>query len=480
MKEESLVKNFVFSTAYQMLILITPFITAPYVARVLGADGVGLYSFTTSNQMYFSMFAALGTASYGSREIARNRNNICDRSQAFWEIETLSIITSMICLFFWGVFIIFSGENKIYYIILTLVLLATMLDISWFYTGIEQFKYTVAVNSVFKLLGVVSLFLFVRTKDDLGLYTLIMSLTTFLGNLSMWIFIPKFVQKVSLKTIRLKKHFKETLVYFIPTIAASIYTVLDKTLLGVITKDNSQNGYYEETTKIINIAKSITFTSLNSVLGARLSFLFAENRTDEIKKRIVFSMDYILFVGIGLCFGIIAVADRFVPVFFGKGYEPVIGLLQLMSPIIVIIGISNCLGSQYYNPAGLRVKSAKYIIYGSIINLILNLILIPKLKSQGAIIASLSAELVITSLYINNCDGYISSSIVFSYGWKKIIAAFLMLFSINTIKPIIESNALSLVISVIVGVMIYICILAFLKDTFIFELMNHVTGKENK
>lgn len=474
MKEESLVKNFVFSTAYQILILITPFITAPYVARVLGADGVGLYSFTSSNQMYFSMFAALGTVSYGSREIARNRNSVDKRSQLFWEIETLSIITSTICLVFWGVFIALSGGNKIYYSILTFVLLATMLDISWFYTGMEQFKYTVAINSVFKLLGVASLFIFVKGPDDLAIYTLIMSLTTFLGNLSMWFFLPRFVHGIPPKTIKIKRHFKETLVYFIPTIATSIYTVLDKTLLGVITSENSQNGYYEETTKIINIAKSLTFTSLNSVLGARLSFLFSENRIDEIKQRVAFSMDYILFMGIGLCFGIIAVADRFVPVFFGSGYEPVVFLLQLMSPIIVIIGISNCLGSQYYNPAGLRAKSAKYIIAGATVNLVLNLLLIPRLKSQGAIIASLIAELVITFLYLYNCNGYITVSAILKYGWKKIIAAVLMLFAIAMIKSFIASDILCVVVSVAAGVLTYVCVLALLKDSFLHEIMDHI------
>ena len=146
-----------------------------------------------------------------------------------------------------------------------------MFDISWLYAGIEQFRYTVVQNSIFKLLGIIALFIFVKDKSHVAVYTLIMSLSMLLGNLSMWIYLPKFIDKVQLKNIHLMHHIKETLIYFIPTIATSIYTVLDKTLIGAITQNSKENGYYEQATRIINMAKSVTFSGLNSVLGARIS-----------------------------------------------------------------------------------------------------------------------------------------------------------------------------------------------------------------
>ena len=203
-----------------------------------------------------------------------------------------------------------------------------------------------------------------------------MALVALLGNVAMWFYLPGFIGRVSWRTLKVRQHCKETLIYFIPTIAASVYTVLDKTLIGLITTDTSENGYYEQATKITNMAKSVTFASLNTLLGSRISLLFAEGRIEEVKSRINFSIDYILFTGVGIWLGIVGVAPRFVPVFFGEGYEPVISLLYCLSPIILIIGVSNCLGAQYYNPAGLRALSAKFIIVGSVINLLLNLILI--------------------------------------------------------------------------------------------------------
>ena len=469
MSQPNVKKNFLLSTLYQILTMITPFITTPYVSRVLGPSGIGVYSYTYSIEMYFSMFAALGTISYGAREIARNRNDKSYRSQLFWEIEILTIITTGACIILWAVWIMLNAQYRIYYLILTFYLLATMADISWFYTGIEQFKYIVTQNTIFKLLSVVAIFVFVKDKNDVAIYVAIMSLAMLLGNISMWVYLPKFIGRVSIKGIRILPHFKETLIYFIPTIATSIYTVLDKTLIGVITRDANQNGYYEQATKIINICKALTFTALNNVMGARISFLYAENKFDEIKERILKSIDYILFMGIGICFGLISVSSEFVPLFFGAGYNEVIILLQLLSPLVIIIGISNCLGSQYYTPAGLRKQSAQYIIIGSVVNFILNMVLIPFYKSRGAVIATLVAEAVIAILYILKCEKIITVKNLIKYAWKKIIAAVIMVMIIYFIDHIGDSSIAVLILEIMVGTLVYISILYLFKDSFVYK-----------
>ena len=469
MKETSIKKNFILSTLYQILTLVTPLITAPYISRVLGADGIGIYSYSYSVVSYFLIFAALGTASYGAREIARNRKDEQVRSKLFWEIEILTIITSCISLLIWLILTAFTKDYKLYFLILSLNLISTMLDISWFYTGLEQMKYTVRQNSIFKILGVIALLVFIKDSNDVAKYTLIMTLTTLLGTASMWIYLPKFLVKINFKKIKIKIHIKETLIYFIPTIARSMYTMLDKTLIGLITKENSQNGYYEQATKIINMCKSVTFMSLNSVLGARISYLYAEKKFEEIKTRISTSIDYILFMGIGIFFGLIGVSDRFVPMFFGNGYDEVIILLKCLSPIIIIIGISNCLGSQYYTPSGRRKQSAKYIIYGACVNLIFNLILIPRFKSFGAVVATIIAEFLITILYIKNSENIVTFKMLFNKGWKKIISGAIMLVFIILIDLFCKNNIIAIIIEVVIGLLVYMAILTIMKDSFIMD-----------
>ena len=469
--QPSLKKNIAISTLYQILIIILPLITAPYIARVLGPDQSGVYDYTNSIMTYFAMFAALGTASYGVREIARVRDDVAMRSKLFWEIELMTVMTSTVCIIAWFIFIAITPQYKVIYLVLTMGLLSTMFDISWFFAGMEQFKYTVTKNAACKLIGVILMFLFVKKEEDLLLYVIIVISSTMIGNLTMWLYVPKFVEKVDFRTLTFRKHFHETLIYFVPTVATSIYTVLDRTLIGVITKNKAENGFYHYAMQIVNMMKALTFSSLNMVLGSRLSFLFAEKKYDEIKEKIADSTNYILFMGYGICFGVIGVAERFVPVFLGPGYDRVANMLILMSPIVIIIGISNCLGSQYYTPAGYRKLSAKYIIIGAVVNLLLNLLLIPKYWGYGAITASLIAESVITILYMKNCNGYLRAETIIKDSWKKIIAGVVMLIVIRALDGIISSDILALLVEVAVGFTVYCAVIMLLRDSFMTDLL---------
>ena len=431
MKNPSIKKNIFISTLYQILAIITPLITAPYVSRVIGTDGIGAYSWTSSIQTYFSLVAALGTASYGMREIARSRNDVKKRSQLFWEIELLSVFTSLAMLLLWGIYLGFQSHYRVMFLILTLNLFNTMLDISWFFDGLEQFQYTVTKNSLVK---------------------------------------------VPIKLANLKRHFHETLIYFIPTIATSIYTYMDKTLIQVMTQSNAENAYYEQATKIINLTKAVTFTAVNNVLGARISYLFAKKETREIKLRIQSSINYILFIGVGIGFGLLGIADTFVPVFFGQGWDKVALLLRLFSPQIVIIGVSNCLGSQYYNPAGLRKQSAVYIVIGAVVNFLLNLLLIPRFASAGATFASIIAELTISLLYLYHDNGYLKAAYIGKVIWKKLIAGALMMLVILALNPFGHPGVIKLGIQFVLGAGTYLVALLLLKDDSV-DLIKKILAK---
>lgn len=466
MSQPSLKKNYILKMMYDLLSMVIPLITAPYISRVLGANGVGIYSYTHSYMTYFTMFAALGTASYGSREIARNRDDKVAYSKVFWEIEILSVITSSVCLILWFVFSLSFIEYKIYFIALFPSLIAIIFDISWLYTGLERIKYTVTVNFVVKIVGATCLFLFIKDIGDLVLYLWMGCIISVLGNVSMWFFLPKVIVCTNIDTNNILVHLRNTLVYFVPTIATSIYTVLDKTLVGLITNNNYENGYYEQATKIINLVKIFAFSSINSIMGARLSYLFSSNNLEEAKNRINTSLNYILLISYGSMFGIIAVSKQFVPLFFGEGYEPVVFLLQLMSPLIVIIAISNVIGAQYYTPVG-RVKDAsKYMIVGSMGNLIFNIIFIPLLSAKGAVIGSIIAEAIITYMFVKYDNGIVLWKEIFNHSYKKIIAGILMLISIWMIGDISNLCGIGyLLVTVPLGIIVYIFVLCILKDS---------------
>lgn len=466
-------KNFFLNTLYEVLCVITPFITTPYLSRVLGADQIGVNSFVCSIQTFFVMFSVLGAASYGGREIARNRDNIQNLSRVFWEVEFLIIITSSITMAGWFLLILFTNQYKIYYLILTLGIINSIFNISWFYAGLEQFKYTILKNTIVKIIGIVMILTLVKKPEDLYKFILINSAFGLLGSISMWFTLKKFLVKVKFRELKIFRHLKGTLIFFIPTIATSIYTVLDKTLIGLITKEEAQNGYYEQANKILNIVKVFVFGSLNGVMGSRISYLFAKNKTEEIKERIDKSINFVLLIGIGCCFGLTGVMKNFVPFFFGPGYEQVTTLIYILSPIVLIIGISNCLGSLYYAPAGKQIESSIYLIIGATCNLVANIFLIPRFKAFGAAIGSIIAETIITIIFFSRCHGYYSLKKLISALYKKLIAGIVMFSYLCLIDRFVKlPNLPLLAIQITGGIIIYFVLLLVMKDSIMQLVLN--------
>ena len=473
----SIKKNFFYNSLYQVLIVIIPFISAPYISRVLGAANIGIQSYTASIQQYFILFSYLGTLTYGARKISINRDDEKKRSILFWEIEFLVIITTTISLVGWGMFLLVCNEYRTLYHILTIGIVASAFDISWFFSGMEKFKLTSLRSMFFRILSLICLFVFVKDESDLNIYVLISSLTTLLSNISLWPYLRKCLVKVDFKELRVMRHLHDTLVYFVPSVATSLYVVLDKTLLGYISSDAYQSGYYQQAQKVLGLANSMVFTAINAVVEVRNSYLFSEKNYDEIKRKIEVSFNYIFFMGIGATFGIIGVAKTFVPLFFGQGYEPVVNLLYILSPLVIIIGVSGSLSSQYYTPVGKRNKISKFLITGSIINLILNLSLIPSFGAVGASVASLAAETVITTLFILNSDGFCSFKMLIRISWKKLIAGVIMFIVVYKMNAISLHPIIRFFVQVISGVAIYGVLLLIIRDKWVYSMFNEIKGK---
>ena len=472
MKQASIRKNFIYRSCYEVLVLLTPLITTPYIARVLGSDGVGVSSYTHSLMAIFTMFAALGTPQYGMREIARHRDDPAESSRLFWEIELLTVFTSSVCLVVWLGLCVFYLEYRPYLLALIPLLIGTAVNINWYFTGHEKILYTVARNAACKIIGIILLFTCIKTKEHLFLYILLDSLVTLFGNLSMWTYLPKMLVKVDFRTLRFRRHFRETLIYFVPTVATSVYTVLDKTLLGLITHNYSTSGFYDQAHRIYSIINALVFTSLNAVMEARISYLFAKGREAEIKTRIRRAIDYTMLAGFGCVFGLVGVAKVFVPVFWGAGWAPVEQMIYLMAPLTLIIGVSYCLGSLYYNPSGNRAQSARYIIVGSCVNLVLNLLLIPRWAAVGAILASILAEGTITVLYVRNCRGFLNPRTLWDCArWRAPVGAAMCLLVMALGLLPLESSILKLVIQVLSGAAFYVAALYLLKDAMTRELL---------
>lgn len=482
MKDNSVAKNYIYNLIYQVLVLILPLITTPYLSRILGAEGVGIYSYTISIVTYFILFGSLGIAMYAQREIAYVQDDEYKRSKIFWEVFILrgiSLVISMIIFYFTFAF---RGEYSIYYKILLLEIIANIIDFSAFFQGMEEFKKIIKRNVIIKIVSIVSIFLCIKTSADLNKYVLIYVLSTFLGNLSLCLYLPKYLTKVPIQSLEYKKHLKPTVALFIPQIATQIYTVLDKTMIGGLIADKAEVGYYEQSQKIVKVFLTIV-TSLGIVMLPRIANKFANGKKEEIKKNILTSFNFVYFLATPMMFGLIVVTRDLIPWFLGNSFEKSIYVTYVISPIILIIGLSNVIGTQYLIPTQKQKQYTISVVLGAITNLILNFIFIPKFMSTGAAMSTIIAEIVVTGIQIYCVRKEFKLKEVFGMSVKYIVASVIMFIIIILLNKFVLTNIsviLRLVLDVCTGCGIYCISLIVLKDEFLGSLLKRVLSYRKK
>lgn len=336
---------------------------------------------------------------YGQREIAYVQNEQEKRDKVFWELVILRIITVSISLTVFYFTLVSHGKYASVFFIMCLDILASMVDISWFFQGIEDFKKIVARNFIIKIVGVALIFLFVKSSGDLLLYVICHSATLFLGNLSMWAYIPKLVGKVKVRELEIKKHIRPTIVLFLPQIATSVYTVLDKTMIGFLTGIEEEVAYYEQGQKIVKIVMALV-TSLGIVMMPRVANLFKHNEMEKVKNYLSKSFRFVFLLSFPMTFGLMAVSCNIVPWFLGSGYGKVIPNMMVIAPILVMVSLSNIIGMQYLLAIGRHRDFTISLVAGCVINFSLNLLLIPFFLSIGAAVATVIAETSVTGVQV--------------------------------------------------------------------------------
>lgn len=392
-----IIKNFLYNLSYQILALILPLITVPYVSNILGAKGVGDYAFTFANTQYFILFGMVGITLYGNRQIAYVRDDKQNLKNNFYSIYFVQIMTVTISsiIFILFVFIFNVDFYRTLYLIQGINILAALVDISWLFIGLEQFKKTVVRNTIVKLISLASIFIFVKDRDDLVIYTLILAFSNLLGNLTFWAYIPKTIGLKEIKLSALSMHLKASIALFIPQIAIQVYLLLSRTLLGVFT-DTVQVGYYENSQKLVKMALTVA-TAIGTVMMPKIANTVASGDMKKVKYYISNSFFFMSAFSIPLMFGLLGISTELSPWFFGKEFVGIEKLIIISSIIILAISWSNVLGTQLLVPLNKIKQFTTSVTLGAIVNLSLNLILLKKMGSIGACITTVIAEITVTT-----------------------------------------------------------------------------------
>lgn len=455
-------KNFLYNLSYQILVLILPLITVPYVSNVLGAKGVGDYAFTYANAQYFILFGMVGVSLYGNRQIAYVRDNKEKLKNTFYsiyivQVETMAISIALFLIF---VFTFNEGLYRYLYLVQGINILASLIDISWLFMGLEQFKKTVVRNTLVKLISFASIFIFVKDINDLVKYTLILALANFLGNLTFWFYVPSMIGFKNVRLGKLSSHLRASIALFIPQIAIQVYVLLSKTLLGVFT-DTVQVGYYENSQKLVKIALTVA-TAIGTVMMPKIANTVAVGDMDKVKYYIKNSFFFMNFISVPLTFGLLGIAKELSPWFFGKDFEGIETLIIISCIVILAVSWSNVFGTQLLVPLNKTKEFTLSVTAGAVVNLFLNLIILKSMGSIGACITTVLAEITvtITQMYMLrkflNLKEMIKSVLIF------FPAALIMFIVVRFIGISMGAKIVTTIVQVAVGGILYLAILFIL------------------
>lgn len=472
MLKKSIKKNYIYNVLYQILTIMIPLITTPYISRILEADGVGTVSYIRSVETYFGLVAALGISKFGQREISYVQDDKEKRTEIFWNVCVLQLITSSIAIIAYIIFSIFQ-KNMIFYLVLSFNLVSIMIDITWFFQGIEQFGKIVLRNIIIKGIEVIFIFGVVHDRGDMVWYMLGPSLLGVISNLTLWFYLPEYVFKPCISKLRPFFKFKIVLSLFIPNVAISLYIALDKIMLGIIAKNSFENGYYEQAIKISKITIGI-ITALGTVMIPRIGYYYGKRDFATVKGYMYRSYRFVWFLGIPLCFGLIGIAENFVPWFLGQNFMKVTILLSILGFLIPVIGLSNVTGTQYLISTERQNLLTLSVMIGAGCNIILNIILIPKYQSIGAAIATLIAEAMISVSQLIMVRKELSVKKVCYSICPYLFASVVMFVVLKYINSFLSPTYKHTIVMIISGTVIYFFLIFILRDDFFMENIRSV------
>lgn len=471
-------KNFIYNTSYQILVLLLPLVTVPYIARVLGPEGVGAKSYTFSIVQYFILIAILGLDAYGIREVAKVKDNRKKLSETFKSLFILRVMTVSVAFILFCLFMYWNTEFISLFWIQSLYIVIVASDVAWLFMGLEQFKKIVIRNTITKLAGLIAIFMFVKQKEDLPLYIIILIISQVAGQVTLFPYIPKYIDRVKVSYLSVIKHLKPTLAIFITQLAMQVYLVLNRTLLGIYST-TSEVGIFDSSYKIISIALAL-MTSISTVMLPRISALVSEGEHATVRLFLNRTLSITLLFAVGLMFGIAGISGNFMGWFLGAGFTGAGSVLVLLTPVILFLAWGSIIGNQFLLPMNRMRGYSIAVCSGLFVNVIINVLLIPQYGAQGAAVAtSISEGVVLLAMMI------IVRESLDQWAWLKelpllIIAGGVMVSALLVMNKLpIQPVGLTF-LQIIVGIGIYLVILYLFKTKTLNWLLDKISVVINK
>lgn len=460
--------------------ILFPVVTFPYVARVLLPEGIGAVNFLNSIIGYIVLLTSLGIPMYAVKEIAKYRDDKTQRDIITLEIIILSTI---LCLFgyiaVWALaeFVPQIHKQAALFYILSLTIVFTSIGVNWFYQGIEDFKFITIRAIIIRTLAAAALFIFVRDSSDLLIYGLVIVGSTVGNNIINFIHLRKHIslRYIKLNELNVIRHLKPSLQVFILNLIISLYIQLNSIMLGFFSGDEAV-GYFTAGTRISHIGLTI-ISSLGTVLLPRCSHLIKTGDSKGFAAVINKSLNVTLALSLPMTAGLIILASPITMVFCGQEYLDSIPVLYLNAPIIIFVSLTNLMGIQILYPLDKINIVILSVSVAAVLNIILNIFLIPPYGATGAAISSLIAEfaVLITQIVCGRKYYPFKCSALFAY--KYIIGTIIMSAAVFACINLFQSDAIKTTVGCCTGIIIYLMTLISMKDTLTIDIIAFIKNK---
>lgn len=387
----SVKKNFLYSSAYQLLVAVAPLVTTPYLSRVIGTEGNGIFTYTQSITNYFVLVAVMGMSNYGVRTIAEHANDREGRSRVFWEAFGMQALVGLVVLAAYVCYALVWGREYLeLFALWGMWVLGSVLDVTWLLWGMQEFRIPTIRNFCTRLVSIALIFVLVRQPGDVWGYVAAISSAYLANALLVWPQVRRYVDWVRPTAKGMASHLVPNLTLFVPVIATSLYLIMDKVMLGSMA-GMDQTGLYDYAEKVSKMPMSV-ITALGAVVLPKMTTVIAEGRTEEARSLVRTTMWFMEACALALSMGIAAVAPEFSPVFFGQGYEGSVVLLRILCVIVPLICATNVMGVQWLLPTRHDRQFTASVATGAAVNIVVNLFAIPAAGAMGASIATVAAE----------------------------------------------------------------------------------------
>ncbi|WP_430535053.1 flippase [Listeria rocourtiae] len=378
--------NYIFVLLYQLLIIITPIFTMPYVIRVLMPENVGIEAYVSSIVQIFTAFAALGMGDYGRKVIASVTRKQ-DLKMEFYSLYLVQSFFSVLVLLIYLVFTFHTNQYQFLFFINTLVILSYIFDITWFYTGQENIKNIMIRNMVVRLGSMIGIFCFVKNPDDLAMYVWINAATLLVGQLVTWLPLLQQLKGFALDWSKVKKHLKPVMTVAIVPIITLIPLALNKVILGNNTSA-MEVGFYNQAFKLMTLFV-VFVTALSTVMSPRMVKQHNGANKEDFAQSIYFSFRYVSLSTLPLVTGLIAIAPVFIPFFLGTAFYPSVLNLQILAPALFFSGLAGIFGLQILVTIGKNKSYAYSVLIAAVLSFGTNILFISWWGSYGTAVAYL-------------------------------------------------------------------------------------------